>query len=195
MKAISDRFLVRHSLAGDSAAFEKLVKSHERLVAHIVFRMIRTERDREDICQDIFIKVYRNLSSFKFKCRLSTWIATIAFNTCRNHLEKRRMPLHEDIKQAGESVVDVKSEIEKPDALVERNDTAEHVRKQIESLPLHYRTVLTLYHLEDMSYREIGQIMDMPEGTVKSYLFRARRILRDRLNARYKPEELWKEAI
>ena len=195
MRVLSDRRLVQRSLAGDPAAFEKLVKSHERLVAHIVYRMIRTERDREDICQDIFIKVYRNLASFQFKSRLSTWIATIAFNTCKNHLDKRQMLLNGDLEPGRESTNDVRSDLENPVDSAVRSDTAEHVRKQVENLPLHYRTAVTLYHLEDMSYREISDIMNVPEGTVKSYLFRARRLLKDRLTAKYKPEELWKEAI
>jgi RNA polymerase sigma factor (sigma-70 family) len=195
MRRSSDKRLVRRSLSGDPKAFEQLVKNHERLVTHVVCRMIRAERDREDICQEVFIKVYQNLSNFKFRCRLSTWIATIAFNTCRNHLEKRRVPLYEDIRPEEDLAADIKCDRPSPEDHVQSNDIAEHVRRQIEKLPVHYRTVLTLYHLENMSYNEISEITKMPEGTVKNYLFRARRLLKERLTAHYRPEELWKEAI
>lgn len=195
MRRSSDKRLVRRSLAGDGAAFEQIVRNHERLVAHVVYRMIRAERDREDLCQDVFIKVYRNLASFQFKSRLSTWIATIAFNTCKNYLEKRQMSLFEDLMPDDSSKGQIEADILGPDELAERTDIAEHVRREIEKLPIHYRTVLTLYHLDEMSYREIAEITKKPEGTVKNYLFRARRLLKLRLTAKYKPEELWKEAI
>lgn len=195
MRRSSDKRLVRRSLAGDGAAFEQIVRNHERLVAHVVYRMIRAERDREDLCQDVFIKVYRNLASFQFKSRLSTWIATIAFNTCKNYLEKRQMSLFEDLMPDDSSKGQIETDILGPDEVAERTDIAEHVRREIEKLPIHYRTVLTLYHLDEMSYREIAEITKKPEGTVKNYLFRARRLLKLRLTAKYKPEELWKEAI
>ncbi len=195
MRRSSDKHLVRRSLDGDGTAFEQIVRSHERLVAHVVYRMINAERDREDICQDVFIKVYRNLATFQFKSRLSTWIATIAVNTCKNYLEKRQVSLFDDLIPDNSSSGEIETDNPGPDELAERTDIAEHIRCEIEKLPIHYRTVLTLYHLDEMSYREIAEITRKPEGTVKNYLFRARRLLKLRLTAKYKPEELWKEAI
>ena len=88
--------LIDKILAGDNNAFKSLIEEYQRLVSHIVFRMINREADREDICQDIFIKVFQNLAEFKFESKLSTWIAKIAYNRCINFLEKKRIPLLDD---------------------------------------------------------------------------------------------------
>ena len=96
MKDINSQAIER-VLAGDSEAFRVIVENHRRLVGHIVFRMVPRRTDREDLCQDVFVKVYRNLGGFKFESRLSTWIARIAHNTCLNFLEKKKAVLYGDL--------------------------------------------------------------------------------------------------
>ena len=92
-------------IAGDMRAFQALVEDYQRLVCHVVFRMVHNEEDREEICQDVFVKVYQNLSKFEQKSKLSTWIGRIAYNTCINYLKKKKVPLYEDLAPAesGES--------------------------------------------------------------------------------------------
>jgi RNA polymerase sigma factor (sigma-70 family) len=189
-KMTDSKLLVEKTLAGNKKAFESIVGQHQRLVSHIVFRMIQNPADREDVCQDVFLKVYENLGGFKFESKLSTWIARIAYNTCLNHLEKKKVPLLGDLTQEERSLDTVPGTAAGPDHLVEEKQIASLLRLEIDRMPIHYRTILILYHLDQMSYKEIGQITGLPEGTVKSHLFRARKLLKMRLTSKYQPEDL-----
>src|SRR6185436_14894482 len=93
---------VKAVLSGEGDAFKILIKQYERLVLQIVFRMVKREVDREDLCQDIFLKVYDKLQGFRFGSKLSTWIGSIAYNTCVNHLRKNRIVLVEQYEQEDE---------------------------------------------------------------------------------------------
>ncbi len=182
--------LVEHILAGDKNSFRELVKNHQRLVSHIVFRMIPAGPDREDLCQEVFVKVYQNLGNFRFDAKLSTWIARISYNTCLNFLDKKHLPLYDDLADEDRPFEPAApDDASRPDRAYESGRTGEIVREEINRLPAVYKTLITLYHLEQMSYTEIGRIMKLPEGTVKSYLFRARKMLKGRLRAVYHGEE------
>ncbi len=187
-----NRALVERILAGDQYAFERLIKKYQKLVSHIVFRMVKNETDREDICQDVFIRVYRNLEKFRFESKLSTWIGRIAYNGCINYLEKKKVPLYDDITDEERKFEENIADQPGPDELAAESDISEKLKNMIAELPLKYRTIVTLYHLDELSYEEIGSVMNMPEGTVKSYLFRARKLLKEKLEKRYKGEDLWK---
>lgn len=183
--------LVKKIVAGDAEAFRNLIAAYQRLVSHIVFRMVNNEADREDLCQEVFVKVYQNLSSFHFESRVSTWIAKIAYNTSINYLKKKKVPLYDDLTHESEPQENNLSANEATDSVALASDLNSRLQNEIETLPVRYRTILTLYHLEEMSYAEISKILEMPTGTVKSYLFRARKILKERLGAKYHVEELW----
>ncbi len=187
----SARQQVDQILAGDPRAFKLLVKDHERLVGQVVFRMIPNETDREDLCQDVFVKVYRNLAGFRFDSKLSTWIARIAFTTCLNYIEKKKVPLYEDSSPEGQTVDDCASaNCANPESWTGERQASVKVCEEIDQLPVIYGTILSLFHLQDMTYAEISDILRMPDGTVKSYLFRARKMLKERLQGRYSMEEL-----
>jgi RNA polymerase sigma-70 factor (ECF subfamily) len=121
--------------------------------------------------------VYKNISRFRNESKLSTWIASIAWNTCADYLKKHRRDRLELLES-----IPAKAEMTMTDEatwrVIHEADMKVVVRKGIEQLPLPYQTVLTLYHLEEFSYSEIEEITGMPEGTVKSYLNRARKQLR-----------------
>jgi RNA polymerase sigma-70 factor (ECF subfamily) len=194
----SERELVQQVLDGDREAFLTFIDRYERLVKHVVFRMVDDERDREELCQDVFMRAYRYLDGFRFESKLSTWLARIARNTCLNHLEKKEVPLYADhAPSPDDESPDARAalnRIEDPDenvatAASEREQRAV-VREGIKALPEHYRTALTLYHLEGMSVSQISDVMDNPEGTVKSHLYRGREKLKDWLLDRYSQEEL-----
>jgi RNA polymerase sigma factor (sigma-70 family) len=189
-KMTDSKLIVKKILAGNKKAFETLIRQHQRLVSHVVFRMVDNRADREDICQDVFLKVYQNLGGFQFESKLSTWIAKIAYNTCLNYLEKKRVLLYDDLSTEERSLETVPGTTSGPDQLVEGKEISGLLRSEIDKMPVHYRTILTLYHLDQMSYKEIGDSMDLPEGTVKSYLFRGRKLLKERLMAKYQPEDL-----
>jgi len=184
------RTLVDKVLAGDPGSFQKLVSDHQRLVGQIVFRMVSNTTEREDLCQDVFVRVYQNLDRFQFQAKLSTWIARIAYNTCLNFLEKKKMPLYEDQVSEGETIDDCQGATQGPDQWAESRQRSVQVCEEIDGLPVLYGTILSLYHLHEMTYAEIGEILSLPDGTVKSYLFRARKMLKERLVARFEGEEL-----
>ena len=163
------------------------------MVTHIVSRMVRDESEKEDLVQDVFLKVYENLDGFEFRSRLSTWIARITYTTCLNFMEKKRPSLADDDlpEMNGMGGMDsFPSSMPPPDTVAHRAGVAEILEREIGALPLKHRTALTLFHLEGMSYDEIAEAMGLPCGTVKSYLFRARRELRERLASTYSREDL-----
>ena len=184
---VDDRVLVSRVLSGDMQAFRALIKKHERLVAHMVGRLVKQDEDREELCQDVFMKVYEKLAGFSFQSQLSTWIATIAYRHAINHLRKKKMlitdlPVHD-------SEMGVFVSQDRADEIAEQ-DVEVYLEKLIDALPVQYKAVLTLYHLEQKNYAEIGEITGMPEGTVKNYLFRARQLLKERAAKYLGKEEL-----
>jgi len=188
---VEDQALVDRILAGESDLFRTLIDQYRRLVVHVVFRLIPNETDREDICQEVFCKVYQNLKTFRHDAKLSTWIARVAYNTCLNFLDKKKLPLYDDlISDTEEMETAIPDNTTRPDLLFETEQTADIVRNAIDRLPVKYKTIVTLYHLDQMGYNEIAKSLNLPEGTVKSYLFRARKLLKNRLLAAYRPEEI-----
>lgn len=177
---MNDTELVQQILNGNNNAFRFLVSKHQRLVLHVVGRIIQRQEDVEDICQEVFIKVFRKLKRFRGESRLSTWIAAIAYNTSISHIRKEMRKMESSYDETPSLMKD-----EKDSGLnqsgVEQQEIKKYLLEMIEQLPLHYRTVLTLFHLEEFSYREIEQITGMPEGTIKSYLSRARNLLKEKL--------------
>lgn len=174
---MDDAELINQILKGNMNAFTFLVNRYQKLVVHITGRLIQRHDELEDVCQEVFMKVYQNLEKYRNECKLSTWIATIAYNTSINYLRKFKKGIEVDSDDSGalRNMTDYKSDD------YERTDLHRYVHEQIELLPVNYRTVLTLYHLEEFSYQEIEQITGMPEGTVKSYLFRAKALLKEKL--------------
>lgn len=180
---------------GDRAAFGQLMEMYLRLVTHITARMVHNLEDQKDLCQEIFLKIYLNLGTFRHESKLSTWIAKIAYHTCLNHLQKKRTLLMDDVSPQNQLPELPDFDGFTPDSAFEERDVNEKIQREIARLPVRYRTILTLYHLDEMSYQEIAQVMSLPQGTVKSYLFRARRMLKAKLLTHYRKEELCGQAI
>jgi len=183
----SERALIQDILNGSNQAFETLIKQHERLVAHMVYRLIDNVEDRNDLCQDVFIKVYQALPRFRFDCKLSTWIAKIAYRTALNALEKKRAVLYTDAS-GGAGLDTLPGTLPGPEMALEQSTLQTQLESAMLKLDEKYRLPLTLFHLEHMSYTEIGKIMGLPGGTVKSHLFRARKQLKEMLLTEYAGE-------
>ncbi|MBS7565967.1 sigma-70 family RNA polymerase sigma factor [Mucilaginibacter sp. Bleaf8] len=179
--------IVHRIIRGDLRAFSVLVAQYEKLVFHVINRMVNDEQDKEDICQEVFIKVHHNLSKFRFESKLSTWIARIAYLTAINYLKKYRKPMFADQVQEVDNYYFTH---ENPQELLVKKDMNAYVNFLIGKMPEQYRIVLTLFHLEEFSYQEVGDITGMPEGTVKNYLFRARKLLKEQLEIYFSKEEL-----
>jgi len=194
-----DKNLVTSVLGGNTRAFGVIIQNTEKLVAQIVFKMVSHTEDRRDLAQEIYLKAFKNLPHFRFEAKLSTWIARIAYNTCLSHLEKKKLVLPgmegdadraggEDLEGLASKAVGVMG-IETEKRLFQK-ELSGILREEINELPPVYRTLITLFHQEELSYEEIYLITGLPEGTVKSYLFRARKTLKVNLLAKYKKEAL-----
>jgi RNA polymerase sigma-70 factor (ECF subfamily) len=196
---VEDKELVNSVLRGETHFFAAIIKNTEGLVAQIVFRTVDNPEDRKDIAQDIYLKVYKHLPTFKFQSKLSTWIAQIAYNTCFNYLEKKKLIVLEGPlsgNEAEEGLLEktanqgLNSFTNETENALFRTERAAMVFSAMESLSPLYRTLITLYHYEELSYEEIAEITRLPIGTVKNYLFRARKALKDNLLYNYNKEEL-----
>lgn len=185
---MDDKALVSQVLSGDRQAFRILIKQHERLVSHMVARLIDRPEDREELCQDVFLKVYEKLGEFTFQSKLSTWIATIAYRHGINHLRKKKV-ITVDFREE-ETNIERFIAADNVAAELEEKQLDELVMRLIEDLPVQYKTILTLYHVQELSYPEIVEITGLPEGTVKSYLFRARQVLKEKVKNYLGKEEL-----
>ncbi|HKL33877.1 MAG TPA: RNA polymerase sigma factor [Tangfeifania sp.] len=177
---MNDAELVQHVSNGNESAFRFLIAKHQRLVLHVVGRVVQQQADAEDVCQEVFMKVFRKIDRFRGDSKLSTWIATIAYNTSISYVRKQGR--HRELSYDEEPLlVNLEKEQVFSHKTVEKEEAKKYLLQLIEKLPVNYRTVLTLYHLEEFSYKEIEEITGMPEGTVKSYLSRARKILKEKL--------------
>jgi len=167
---MDEKQLVKQILSGSDSAIRLLISKYERLVVHMVARVITDDMDREEICQDVFIKVIDKLSSFHFDSKLSTWIATIAYRMAVNFAKKKKLN-QVDLDEVSFKVGDTHE-------VTEDEDMKQFILKLVEQLPVNYKTVLTLFYLDGFSYPEIVEITQMPEGTVKNYLHRTRQKLK-----------------
>lgn len=185
-----DQFLVKRVLDGDTSAFSIVITNTERLVSQIIFKMIATAEDRKDLAQEVYLKAFKNLKGFQFQSRLSTWIAQIAYNACINHLRKKKLVLVENDVLDPDGIENLQSKAQSAkhdmESVILNKEMIRILQFEIEKLPSVYKTIITLYHNEELSYKEITEITGLPEGTLKNYLFRARKMLRDRISLHYK---------
>ena len=174
---MDDVALVNALKSGNTNAFRFLVDKYRNLVWHMVLRMTNRQEDAEDLCQEIFIRVFKQIDKFRGESKLSTWIGSVAYNACVDHMRKSKREVLSDASSLG-SLSLATSDVSLLLNNIDRNTMKKLVHQIIEKMPLQYRTVITLFHLEEFSYREIEEITGMPEGTVKSYLSRGREIIR-----------------
>jgi RNA polymerase sigma factor (sigma-70 family) len=174
---VDEKELVAVILKGNLQAFELLVKEYQRLVVFVTGKIINNDSEIEDVCQEVFIKVYKNLGSFKFESGLSTWIARIAWTTAINHAKRDQ---HRYNRELTDTTITTHAS-EKADEQLDKKDVASYLNQLISGMPEHFRTVIVLYHLNEFSYEEIMEISGMPLGTIKNYLFRARKLLKEKL--------------
>ena len=192
-----DRLLIDRIIKGDKNSFNDLVESYKRLVAHIVYTNVKNQNDRDDLCQEIFLKIYLNLSTFKFKCKLSTWIGKIAYNSCINYSNKKKLLINvnieciRDIDGTTDDLKKIKSEDNNLDPYLRNIEIRKIINNKIQELPVKYQTVLTLFHIDELSYKEISEIINLHINNVKVILSRARKMLKDKILEEYRKEDIW----
>ena len=177
-----DSELVKRVCMGETQLFRMLIERHQQHIFNLCFRMLQRFEEADDATQDTFLKAYRSLKRFRGDASLKTWLCRIARNECLNRLRHERMdPLDEQLTaEGGFQLVD---STPSPLELIEQQEIRSTVHAAINELPPSYRLVITLFHLEGLSYEEISQVMEIPMGTVKTHIFRARRLLKSKLQA------------
>tara|TARA_R110002110_G_scaffold100700_1_gene256485 strand:+ start:157 stop:699 length:543 start_codon:yes stop_codon:yes gene_type:complete len=168
-----DETLVRAALAGRDDAYQMLIERYQNLVWQLLNRMIPRLEDREELAQDVFIKVYFKLDKFRFESKFSTWLYTVTYRTALSYLRKVQIEWEE---------MDAQTE---PVAAEVSQDSALHeaLERELALLGLEDRTVISLYHQQGCTVDEIAKIVEKPVGTVKNQLFRARKKLKQKLEA------------
>ena len=149
----------------------------------MIHRMVRHTEDTQDLCQEAFLRVHQYLHQYRNESALKSWIAQVAYSVAKRHLERKRIPLAEPSADAdGLSPLDRVSDDFDIEAASIESQSAGKLHEAIDCLPPLQRTILTLYHLEEMPIAEIATITGLADGTIKSHLFRSRKQLRDALN-------------
>lgn len=179
-----DRALVRAVLARSPRAFEQLVARYQGLCWHITLRMVRHPEDARDLCQETFFRVFRYLHQYRFDSALRSWIGQVAYAVAKRHLERKRIPIEEGSGDGDATPMDLVGD----DFDLESSSADAQIHAMlhlhIDALPPLQRTLLTMYHLDELPIGDISHITGLPEGTVKSHLFRARKRLREQLERR-----------
>ncbi len=178
----SDYELIDESIGGNEDAFGILMGRYENSLYGLIFKMVRNHEETQDLVQEAFIKSYKALESFNKQYSFSTWLFKIASNNCIDHLRKRRLqttsidaPIPTEDGSLSQDLPDNSYSPEK-DSL--RNELFSSINSIIDELPEKYRVVINLRHKEDKSYEEIAVALNIPIGTVKARIFRAREILK-----------------
>ena len=191
--ADNDRGLIEKAQKGDIEAFEALVSAYQKKVFNIAFRMIGNLEDASDVSQEVFVKVYKSMKDFRGQSSFSTWIYRITVNVCMDELRKAKnkkvIYIDEDIRtDDGEMKREIEDDAPGPESIIEGLELKQVVSDAINALLPDHRVVLVLRDIQDFSYEEISRILNIPQGTVKSRINRARLILKDVLTSR---KELW----
>ena len=172
LKLDDDFSLIQMFIEGDESAFKTLVQRHKEKVRNIIYLTIGSTDSVDDIAQDVFITVYKNLTKFRFESQFSTWLYRVTVNKCKDYLRKTKIR---------SIFISIKDDEEGPSYLPshEDKDITEIVRGAIDKLPEKLRIPLLLKDMEGLSYQEIAETVDCEIGTVKSRIFRAREGLRE----------------
>jgi RNA polymerase sigma-70 factor (ECF subfamily) len=178
-----DRRLVADVLAGRAGAFEQLVREHQGLCWHIVRRMVRHPEDTRELCQETFLRVHRSLHQYRFDAPLKAWIGQVAWSIARRHLERKRIPIVDAVDDEGASMLDNIGDGHDLQGALADGQSQALLHAAIARLPPLQRTILTLYHLDEVPIGDIAGITGLAEGTIKSHLFRSRKRLRELLDA------------
>lgn len=183
-----EKALIERCKRGDLAAFNELVKKYEKQVYNFAYRLTGNYDDANDVAQDAFLRVFNAIGSFRGDASFSTWLFRITTNVFLDERKRARAHPHsslDEYMELDESSVarQIEDPSPTPDALMEERERAQVLQQTINSLPEYQRAMVTLYHSQQKSYEEIAEIMELPIGTVKSRLNRARLSMKEKLSS------------
>lgn len=176
-----DRELVEQALAGDEQAYQQLMTKYNRALYHHIYRMVRTKGQVEDLVQESFIKAFSALQTYSSDYAFSTWLYKIATNHTIDFLRKKKLKTFSIDKpittKDGEMEYEVPDTTYRPDRHVVDDQRRQLIQEAIDALPEKYHVVIVMRHQQEKSYEEIAAELDLPLGTVKAHIFRARKLL------------------
>jgi RNA polymerase sigma-70 factor (ECF subfamily) len=176
-----EKKLIASSKQGDQDSFAQLVTLHQRRVFNLVYRMLQQYEEANEVTQETFLAAWQGLPSFRGDARFSTWLYRIAYNCALKQLEQRKRDRAIQAGVQAEQMMANASRQESVDTQLESHARQALIQEQLSNLPAKYRIVLVLRHLQDMTYEEMAETLTMPIGTIKTHLFRARNLLKERL--------------
>lgn len=189
LAAMSDQDVVLLARDGREAAYRELVRRYERPIFSLLFRMVRDRELAEDLSQETFVKALNAIESYRPEYKFSSWIFKIANNAAIDHLRRRELdtlslegsPHAETPEAVQATALQLGDRTENPLDIVEAKELGAAIEEAIGRLRPEYRSCILLRHVEGLAYEEIAQTLDLPLGTVKTYIHRARNELRDTL--------------
>jgi len=181
-----DNLVIEQCLNGQQSSFSELIDKYKNLVFNLAYRMTNNLDDAEDISQEVFIRVYKSLYNFNPNYKFSTWLYQVTLNICRDRFRKGKIPSvsldsplnKDDQKDFSSLIPDNEND---PEEIFLQTEQTNFINDLISSLPPKYREVIVLRHLRDLSYDEMSKILNISIGSVKSRLFRARGLLKNKL--------------
>jgi len=177
--------LIESALEGDQKAYGDIVSRFREQIFHFIFRMVKDKAQAEDLTQETFIKAFRALASFNSDYAFSTWLYKIAANNCIDYFRKKKLAttsLDTPIKaKDGDLQRDFADQELGPESELISKEQTNQIQTAIDSLPAKYKQAIILRHSQDKSYEEIAEELDIPLGTVKVRIFRAREMLKARM--------------
>ena len=179
MTTPTDRDLILRARRGDAnsaEAFGELVRRYQTSVFNVCYRVLHERGEAEDLAQEVFIRAYDRTHTFDIEREFGPWIRRVAANLCLNHLEGQKVTAELDDERDADHAPS-------PESAQEVRERSEQIRKALVSLPANYRIVIELRHYQEMTYEEIAVELNIPLSDVKSHLFRARKILAEKLHA------------
>ncbi|MCK5033806.1 MAG: sigma-70 family RNA polymerase sigma factor [Calditrichia bacterium] len=176
-----DSELISKAKSGDEYALEELLGKYKIAVYNLVYRMVKDKQEAEDLTQETFIKTFKSLPSFNEEYAFSTWIFKIATNNCIDFFRKRKLKTYSIDKPIQYKTSEIQQDHPDTDPNAEKSMLAEErselIKKAIDSLPKKYNEAIVLRHMKEKSYEEIAEMLNLPLGTVKARIFRAREML------------------
>jgi RNA polymerase sigma-70 factor (ECF subfamily) len=176
--------LIERCLLGDQLAWEAVVRQFRRKVFNVAYKFVGRHDEAEDLTQDIFLKLFRSLSTFDRRANFQTWLVSVSRNLCIDHYRSVRKERETIDRAVNPNDLSPVSREVSPHTALERTDLARHLRRALQDLPATLRTAVVMRDLQDMSYQDIADQLHLPEGTVKSRINRGRHELARQLRRR-----------
>ncbi len=184
----SNSELIHKAIAGNEEAYKQLLENYRGAIFNLLFKMVHNKEETEDLVQEAFIKAFKALPSFNEEYAFSTWLYKIAVNNCIDHMRKKRLKTYSINKPVqskdGEMEREFPDTSMSPDKEILTKERAGLISTAIDELPENYRVAIVLRHSDEKSYEEIAEILEIPLGTVKARIFRAREMLKKKLKGK-----------